>query len=54
MKNKEIKLTELKCPKCSYKWETKSLLFNVTCPSCLRKVEVEQKKFDAAPPSVKV
>ena len=23
------------CPKCSYKWGTKSLLRSVTCPSCM-------------------
>jgi len=51
MKNKTIQLTKITCPKCNYKWETKSQFFYVTCPKCLRKVEVEapEKKRDAVP-----
>lgn len=30
---------ELQCPKCEYKWKTKSKLFWVSCPSCLHKVK---------------
>jgi DNA-directed RNA polymerase subunit RPC12/RpoP len=28
----------MKCPKCKYKWETKSKLKYVTCPSCRLKI----------------
>ena len=32
---------KVKCPKCSYKWDTNSKLDYVTCPNC-------QKKFEKA------
>ena len=35
---------EIKCPKCNYKWETKSKLKMVTCPSCQLKVKVKIKE----------
>jgi len=30
----------VECPKCGYKWETRSTKTYVSCPSCLRKVKI--------------
>ena len=27
----------MKCPKCKYEWETRSVLKHITCPNCQRK-----------------
>lgn len=35
---------QIKCPKCSHEWETKSKLKLVTCPSCNIKIKNEVKK----------
>lgn len=33
---------KVKCPNCSYAWETKSEHIFVSCPSCLRKVQIKE------------
>lgn len=33
----------IKCPKCNYEWESKSVLDFVTCPNCQRKCEKKEK-----------
>jgi hypothetical protein len=40
--NEKIK-TEMECPKCFYKWQTKSTHIFVSCPSCLNKVRNEMR-----------
>lgn len=30
---------KIKCSKCNYEWETKSILAKISCPSCLYKVK---------------
>jgi predicted Zn-ribbon and HTH transcriptional regulator len=34
---------KIKCEKCGYEWETKSIKEFVTCPSCLRKIKNKNK-----------
>ena len=33
---------EVKCPKCQWKWKTKSKAVIVSCPSCGNKVKVRE------------
>lgn len=35
---------KVKCPKCDYKWNTKSKLINITCPNCQRKFQIKKRK----------
>lgn len=35
---------KIKCPKCGYKWDTKSKLIKVSCPSCGDKVFREKQE----------
>ena len=45
---------KVKCLNCSYTWETKSIMTNITCPNCQRKfnpsiqdeAEIKQKKSE--------
>ena len=34
----------MKCPKCKYEWETKSIMEHVSCPNCQRKVKNIKKE----------
>ena len=34
----------IECPKCKYKWKTRSKLLNVTCPNCMRKFPIKSVK----------
>ena len=35
-------MVKVKCPKCSYEWETISKLIQVSCPSCNGKVKIKE------------
>jgi hypothetical protein len=35
---------KIRCPKCSYEWQTRSKCIYVTCPSCLDKVKIRELK----------
>ena len=34
---------EIICPKCNYKWDTKSNHVFVSCPSCMGKVRIKKE-----------
>ena len=43
-----MKILKVKCSKCKYEWETKSLMILVSCPSCgsknkIRGIENDKK-----------
>ncbi len=39
-------MTETKCEKCGYGWETKSDMVFVSCPSCGNKVKIREIEKD--------
>ncbi len=39
-------MTEAKCLKCDYEWDSKSKLIFVSCPSCGNKVKIREIEKD--------